>query len=77
MEYAAEKRIFVPVDKIPDRVKNAFIAAEDKKFYSHAGIDFVGIIRAILGNLKISEAAASGRSIDHNPAGCKELSFKL
>ncbi len=52
MEYAAEKRIFLPVDKIPDRVKNAFIAAEDKKFYSHAGIDFVGVVRAILGNLK-------------------------
>lgn len=32
MEYAVEKRIFVPVDKIPDQVKNAFIAAEDKSF---------------------------------------------
>ena len=52
MEYAVEKRIFVPVDKIPDQVKNAFIAAEDKKFYSHSGIDYVGIIRAVLGNLK-------------------------
>lgn len=52
MEYAAEKRIFVPVDKIPDQLKNAFIAAEDKKFYSHSGIDFVGIARAMLGNLK-------------------------
>ena len=31
MEYAAEKRFFVPVDKIPEQVKNAFIAAEDKK----------------------------------------------
>ena len=52
MEYAAEKRIFVPVDKIPDQVKNAFIAAEDKKFYSHSGIDYVGIIRAVIGNIK-------------------------
>lgn len=52
MEYAVEKRIFVPVDKIPDQVKNAFIAAEDKKFYSHSGIDYIGIIRAVLGNLK-------------------------
>ena len=32
MEYATEKRFFVPVDKIPERVKNAFIAAEDKSF---------------------------------------------
>lgn len=52
MEYANEKRFFVPVDKIPERVKQAFISAEDKKFYSHAGIDYIGIIRALLGNIK-------------------------
>ncbi|MBR6327393.1 MAG: penicillin-binding protein 1A, partial [Alphaproteobacteria bacterium] len=52
MEYATEKRIFVPVDKIPDRVKNAFIAAEDKHFYQHAGIDYTGVVRAVLNNLK-------------------------
>ncbi|MBQ2811196.1 MAG: penicillin-binding protein 1A [Alphaproteobacteria bacterium] len=52
MEYAAEKRLFVPVDKIPARVKQAFIAAEDKHFYSHGGIDFIGIARAIINNLK-------------------------
>ena len=52
MEYAAEKRLFVPVNKIPDRVKNAFIAAEDKHFYTHGGIDYLGIIRAVFNNLK-------------------------
>lgn len=52
MEYASEKRLFVPIEKIPDIVKNAFIAAEDKHFYSHAGIDYTGIIRAVLGNLR-------------------------
>ena len=52
MEYATEKRIFVPIDKIPDKIKNAFIAAEDKKFYTHSGIDYMGILRAVLGNLK-------------------------
>ena len=52
MEYATEKRIFVPIDKISDQVKQAFLSAEDKKFYSHSGIDYVGIGRAILGNLK-------------------------
>ena len=46
MEYATERRLFMPIDTIPDLVKNAFIAAEDKKFYSHSGIDYVGIIRA-------------------------------
>ena len=52
MEYAVEKRIFVPEDKIPQKVKQAFIAAEDKHFYSHSGLDFLGITRAILTNVK-------------------------
>lgn len=52
MEYAVEKRIFVPENKIPELVKNAFIAAEDKHFYTHPGIDLLGIIRAVLTNVK-------------------------
>ena len=52
MEYAVEKRIFVPENKIPELVKNAFIAAEDKHFYSHPGIDLFGITRAIFTNFK-------------------------
>lgn len=52
MEYAAEKRLFVPVEMIPDKVKKAFIAAEDKHFYTHKGVDYLGIIRAIIGNIK-------------------------
>ncbi|MBQ8751359.1 MAG: penicillin-binding protein 1A [Alphaproteobacteria bacterium] len=52
MEYAVEKRIFVPEAKIPQRVKQAFIAAEDKHFYSHPGIDFIGIARAVITNVK-------------------------
>ena len=52
MEYAAEKRLFVPEEKIPDIIKKAFIAAEDKHFYSHAGLDYLGILRAVIGNLR-------------------------
>jgi len=51
-EYAVEKRLFVPVEKIPDRVKQAFLSAEDKNFYSHCGIDYFGILRAVFGNIK-------------------------
>jgi penicillin-binding protein 1A len=47
-EFARERRLFVPVDAIPDRVKDAFLAAEDKNFYSHPGLDFQGLARAIL-----------------------------
>lgn len=52
MEYAAEKRLFVPENKIPELVKNAFIAAEDKTFYSHFGVDPLGVLRAIFENIK-------------------------
>lgn len=51
-EYAVEKRLFVPVEKIPERVKQAFLSAEDKNFYSHSGIDYFGILRAVFGNIK-------------------------
>ncbi|POF30229.1 penicillin-binding protein 1A [Roseibium marinum] len=45
-EYAIERRMFLPIQAIPDRVKQAFIAAEDKNFYTHIGVDPEGIARA-------------------------------
>jgi penicillin-binding protein 1A len=45
-EYARERRLYVPIQAIPKLVINAFIAAEDKNFYEHGGIDFSGIARA-------------------------------
>ncbi|MAM75851.1 MAG: penicillin-binding protein, partial [Tistrella sp.] len=50
-EYAREKRVFVPIDAIPDVVKHAFIAAEDQNFYTHPGIDVVAILRAAVTNI--------------------------
>ena len=52
-EYASQRRIYVPIDSIPHRVSNAFIAAEDKNFYDHFGIDVWAILRASLQNLQI------------------------
>jgi penicillin-binding protein 1A len=45
-EYATERRIFVPVSAIPPRIIDAFLAAEDKNFYSHPGIDIPSMVRA-------------------------------
>ncbi|SFU06326.1 penicillin-binding protein 1A [Sedimentitalea nanhaiensis] len=45
-EFAQERRLFVPADEIPDLVKQAFISAEDKNFYSHKGYDMRGIAAA-------------------------------
>ena len=49
-EFSREYRIFVPIDDIPKNLKNAFISAEDKNFYSHLGVDPIGILRAFIKN---------------------------
>ena len=51
-EFAHEKRVFLPVEAIPKRVIQAFLAAEDKNFYSHPGIDILSIARAAVTNLE-------------------------
>ena len=58
-EFAVEHRLFVPVDAIPKRVVDAFLAAEDKSFYRHAGLDPAGLFRAgyTFARSKLSEAA--------------------
>ena len=50
-EYAREKRVFVPVAAMPKRVLQAFVAAEDQRFFTHPGVDFVGVLRAVIANL--------------------------
>ena len=51
-EYALEKRLFIPFESIPDKVINAFLAAEDKNFFNHPGIDAKGILRATIKNIQ-------------------------
>ena len=45
-EYAKERRLYLPIQAIPKSVINAFLAAEDKSFYEHGGLDFYGMARA-------------------------------
>ena len=49
-DFSKEKRIFVPYGAIPKNVVNSFLAAEDKNFFSHPGIDAKGVLRAIIKN---------------------------
>jgi penicillin-binding protein 1A len=51
-EFADERRVFVPIDAIPKHVRMAFLAAEDKTFYEHPGIDIPGILHAVYINLR-------------------------
>lgn len=52
-EFARERRIFVPSDAIPDQVIWAFLSAEDKNFYNHNGVDFVGVVKAAIVNVTL------------------------
>jgi len=45
-EYATQRRLYMPIQAVPRMVINAFLAAEDKNFYEHGGLDFTGIARA-------------------------------
>ena len=51
-EYASEKRVFVPFEAIPKLLVDAFVVTEDKNFFKHDGLDFKGISRAIVLNIK-------------------------
>jgi penicillin-binding protein 1A len=47
-ELATERRVFVPIEAIPRRLQQAFVAAEDQRFWEHGGIDPIGMVRAVL-----------------------------
>lgn len=60
-EYASEKRIFIPIHAVPKHVIYAFLSAEDKNFFSHKGVDFYGVARAVVKNI---ENISSGRRLE-------------
>jgi penicillin-binding protein 1A len=51
-EYANERRLFLPIQAVPAMVIQAFMAAEDKNFFQHGGIDLTGIARAVVANVE-------------------------
>ncbi|HEY4253319.1 MAG TPA: PBP1A family penicillin-binding protein [Roseomonas sp.] len=57
-ELASERRVFVPIEAIPRRLQQAFVSAEDQRFWEHHGVDPIGIIRA---GLTAVEQLGSGR----------------
>jgi penicillin-binding protein 1A len=57
------RRVWVPLAKIPDVVQKAFMAAEDRRFNQHHGVDERGIIRAFIGNLGGSGRPQGGSTI--------------
>ena len=49
--FFTQERIYVPIHRIPEVVKSAFLSSEDKNFYDHYGIDLIAIIRAFFTNI--------------------------
>ncbi len=58
-----QRRVWVVLADIPDHVQKAFVAAEDKRFFQHKGIDERGLIRAFVGNLASSGRPQGGSTI--------------
>ena len=69
-EYARERRVFVPIQAFPRRVIHAFIAAEDKNFFTHPGVDFMALVRAVVTNLK-------SLGTDRRPVGASTLTQQV
>ena len=63
-----QRRVWVPIAGIPEHVQKAFIAAEDKRFYQHQGIDEHGLIRAFIGNFAQSGRPQGGSTITQQVA---------
>ncbi|MBU3597091.1 penicillin-binding protein 1A [Polynucleobacter bastaniensis] len=60
-EFGEERRKVIPLNEIPMSMRNAVLAIEDDRFYSHGGVDYVGILRATLTNLRgnLSQGAST------------------
>src|SRR5207244_1882803 len=62
-ELHVERRILVPLSQIPQSLRDAILATEDRRFYSHWGIDPIGVARAILQNYRRGRIVEGGSTI--------------
>ena len=62
-EFYKERRLVMPLEDIPPMLVEAFIAAEDSRFYEHSGIDFKSILRAFFKNLEAGTIVQGGSTI--------------
>jgi penicillin-binding protein 1A len=69
-EYAVERRVIIPFQKIPSIVKGAFIIAEDRDFNEHSGISFYSLLRAIVEN-------TAKKSWNKKPAGGSTITQQI
>ncbi|MCR9195511.1 MAG: penicillin-binding protein 1A [Hyphomonas sp.] len=59
-EFADEHRVFIPYEAIPEHVIHAFVSAEDKNFFTHGGIDYLGMTRGVINTVKNKITGSGG-----------------
>ena len=62
-EFGEERRTYVPIREVPQKLKDAILSAEDDSFYRHSGVDFFGLIRAALANAISGRRGQGGSTI--------------
>lgn len=62
-ELATERREVLPFETFPRQLLNAFVAIEDRRFYEHSGLDYRGMVRALMANLRAGRVAQGGSTI--------------
>ena len=62
-EFYKERRIVTPFSQIPEKLIQAFVAAEDSRFFQHEGVDFVSIVRAAIKNVEAGTVVQGGSTI--------------
>jgi penicillin-binding protein 1A len=67
-QFYVEKRVLLPIEAIPPVVRQAFVAAEDARFYTHGGIDYQGILRAAWANVRAGHVVQGGSTITQQVA---------
>jgi penicillin-binding protein 1A len=67
-QFFLERRILIPLEKIPRILKEATLAVEDARFYSHEGIDLIGILRAARSNVQAGEVVEGASTITQQVA---------
>jgi penicillin-binding protein 1A len=67
-QFYVEERVLLPIEQIPLTVRRAFVAAEDARFFSHGGVDYLGILRAAWANLRAGHVVQGGSTITQQVA---------
>jgi penicillin-binding protein 1A len=67
-ELASERREILPLEAFPKKLLQAFVAIEDRRFYEHSGLDYRGMLRALVANLRAGHVVQGGSTITQQVA---------